>query len=193
MVCVRSSLSPLCRADRLLNCQRHWQSANNPRGGKLSRLLQLADLTLKKKTQILPAVLRYWKILPQSGIAIWNLVCQFYLSFIGRFSFKRKRFPSFLILPISVLLRSRLNNRGEYLSYRDPEWWIQSNNTPWRNPYARWGNENGTSLYEERYIRPEFVVSVDTSNPIIRRLLENGLNVAEDMIREKASFAIEVR
>ena len=116
-----------------------------------------------------------------------------YLSFIGRFSFKRKRFPSFLILPISVLLRSRLNNRGEYLSYRDPEWWIQSNNTPWRNPYARWGNENGTSLYEERYIRPEFVVSVDTSNPNIRRLLEDGLDMAEDMIREKASFAIEVR
>ena len=133
------------------------------------------------------------KFCRQSSDIEKNLLCQFYLSFIGRFSFKRKRFPSFLILPISVLLRSRLNNRGEYLSYRDPEWWIQSNNTPWRNPYARWGNENGTSLYEERYIRPEFVVSVDTSNPNIRRLLEDGLDMAEDMIREKASFAIEVR
>ena len=36
-------------------------------------------------------------------------------------------------------------------------------------------------------------MSVDTSNPNIRRLLEDGLNMADDMIREKASFAIEVR
>ena len=75
---------------------------------------------------------------------------------------------------------------------RDPEWWIQSDNAPWRNPYARWGTEHGTSLYEERYIRPEFVVSVDTSHPSIRRVLEDGLNKAEDMLDEKASFAIEV-
>ncbi|KAJ7394383.1 hypothetical protein OS493_000192 [Desmophyllum pertusum] len=87
--------------------------------------------------------------------------------------------------------REKLNNRGQYLSFRDPEWWIQSDNTRWRNPYARWGNEHGTSLYEERYIRPEFVVSVDTSSPKIRRVLEDGLNMAEDMMREKASFAIE--
>lgn len=108
------------------------------------------------------------------------------MSFIGRLVSKERGFFLFS-------LRFRLNNRGEYLSFRDPEWWIQSNNTPWRNPYARWGNEHGTSLYEERYIRPEFVVSVDTSNPSIRRSLEDGLNMAEDMIREKASFAIEVR
>lgn len=88
--------------------------------------------------------------------------------------------------------KNRLNNRGQYLSFRDPEWWIQSNNTPWRNPYTRRGNEHGTSFYEERYIRPEFVVSVDTSNPIVRRKLEDGLDMAEDMLREKASFAIEV-
>ena len=75
---------------------------------------------------------------------------------------------------------------------RDPEWWIQSDNAPWRNPYARWGTEHGTSLYEERYIRPEFVVSVDTSHPSIRRVLEDGLNKAEDMLDEKAIFAIEV-
>ena len=86
----------------------------------------------------------------------------------------------------------RLNKRGEYLSIRDPEWWIQSNSTPWMNPYARWGTEHCTSLYEERYIRPEFVVSVDTSNPDIRRMLEDGLNKAEDMLYEKASFAVEV-
>jgi len=36
------------------------------------------------------------------------------------------------------------------------------------------------------------VVSVDTSNPIVRRKLEDGLDMAEDMLREKASFAIEV-
>ena len=60
------------------------------------------------------------------------------------------------------------------------------------NPYARWGTEHCTSLYEERYIRPEFVVSVDTSNPNIRRMLEDGLNKAEDMLYEKASFAVEV-
>ena len=60
------------------------------------------------------------------------------------------------------------------------------------NPYARWGTEHCTSLYEERYIRPEFVVSIDTSNPDIRRMLEDGLNMAEDMLYEKASFAIEV-
>ena len=60
------------------------------------------------------------------------------------------------------------------------------------NPYARWGTEHCTSLYEERYIRPEFVVSVDTSNPDIRRMLEDGLNKAEDMLYEKASFAVEV-
>ena len=35
-------------------------------------------------------------------------------------------------------------------------------------------------------------MSVDTSNPNIRRVLEDGLNMAEDMMREKASFAIEV-
>ena len=92
---------------------------------------------------------------------------------------------------ISLFL-NRLNNRGQYLSFRDPEWWIQSNSTPWRNPYAGWGNEHGTSLYEERYIRPEFVVSIDTSNPNVRRKLEDGLDMAEDMLREKASFAIEV-
>lgn len=85
-----------------------------------------------------------------------------------------------------------MNNRGQYLSFRDPEWWIQSDSTPWRNPYGRWGNEHGTSLYEERYIRPEFVVTVDTSNPNVRRKLEDGLNMAENMLREKASFAIEV-
>ena len=60
------------------------------------------------------------------------------------------------------------------------------------NPYARWGTEHCTSLYEQRYIRPEFVVSVDTSNPDIRRMLEDGLNKAEDMLYEKASFAVEV-
>ena len=60
------------------------------------------------------------------------------------------------------------------------------------NPYARWGTEHCTSLYEERYIRPEFVVSVDTSNHDIRRMLEDGLNKAEDMLYEKASFAVEV-
>ena len=60
------------------------------------------------------------------------------------------------------------------------------------NPYARWGTEHCTSLYEERYIRPEFVVSVDTSNPDIRRMLEDGLDKAEDMLYEKASFAVEV-
>ena len=60
------------------------------------------------------------------------------------------------------------------------------------NPYARWGTEHCTSLYEERYIRPEFVVSVDTCNPDIRRILEDGLNKAEDMLYEKASFAVEV-
>ena len=76
---------------------------------------------------------------------------------------------------------------------RDPEWWIQSDNSPWRNPYARWGTEHCTSLYEERYIRPEFVVSVDTSHPEVRRTLEEGLNKAEDMLDEKASFAVEVR
>ena len=75
---------------------------------------------------------------------------------------------------------------------RDPEWWIQSDNSPWRNPYARWGTEHCTSLYEERYIRPEFVVSVDTSHPGVRRTLEEGLNKAEDMLDEKASFAVEV-
>ena len=93
---------------------------------------------------------------------------------------------------IALFLFIRLNKRGEYLSIRDPEWWIQSNSTPWMNPYARWGTEHCTSLYEERYIRPEFVVSVDTSNPDIRRMLEDGLNKAEDMLYEKASFAIEV-
>ena len=77
------------------------------------------------------------------------------------------------------------------MSFRDPEWWIQSNSTPWRNPYARWGNEHGTSLYEERYIRPGFVVSVDTSNPNVRQKLEDGLDMAEEMLREKASFGIE--
>ena len=60
------------------------------------------------------------------------------------------------------------------------------------NPYARWGTEHCTSLYEKRYIRPEFVVSVDTSNPDIRRMLEDGLNKAEGMLCEKASFAVEV-
>jgi len=35
------------------------------------------------------------------------------------------------------------------------------------------------------------VVSVDTSNPNVRRKLEDGLDMAEDMLREKASFAIE--
>ena len=92
----------------------------------------------------------------------------------------------------ALFLFIRLNKRGEYLSIRDPEWWIQSNSTPWMNPYARWGTEHCTSLYEKRYIRPEFVVSVDTSNPDIRRLLEDGLNKAEDMLHEKASFAVEV-
>ena len=93
---------------------------------------------------------------------------------------------------IALFLFIRLNKRGEYLSIRDPEWWIQSNSTPWMNPYARWGTEHCTSLYEERYIRPEFVVSVDTSNPDIRRMLEDGLNKAENMLYEKSSFAVEV-
>ena len=75
---------------------------------------------------------------------------------------------------------------------RDPEWWIQWDNSPWRNPYAWWGTEHYTSLYEEGYIRPEFVVSVDTSHPEVRRTLEEGLNKAEDMLDEKASFAVEV-
>ena len=60
------------------------------------------------------------------------------------------------------------------------------------NPYARWGTEHCTSLYEKRYIRPEFAVSVDTSNPEIRRMLEDGLNKAEDMLYQEASFAVEV-
>ena len=47
------------------------------------------------------------------------------------------------------------------------------------NPYVRWGTEHCTSLYEERYIRPEFVVSVDTSNREIRKILEDGLNKTE--------------
>ena len=93
---------------------------------------------------------------------------------------------------IALFLFIRLNKRGEYLSIRDPEWWIQSNSSPWMNPYARWGTEHCTSLYEKRYIRPEFVVSVDTSSPDIRRMLEDGLNKAEDMLYEKASFAVEV-
>ena len=75
---------------------------------------------------------------------------------------------------------------------RDPEWWIQSDNSPWRNPYARWGTEHCTSMYEEWYIRPEFVVSVNTSHPQVRRALEEGLNKAEDMLDEKVSFAVEV-
>lgn len=91
-----------------------------------------------------------------------------------------------------LFLLIRLNRRGEYLSIRDPEWWIQWDNSPWRNPYARWGSEHVTSLYEERYIRPEFVVSVDTSHPSVRSVLEGGLNRAEDLLDEKASFAIEV-
>ena len=36
------------------------------------------------------------------------------------------------------------------------------------------------------------MVSVDTSHPNVRRALEDGLNMAEDMLCEKASFAIEV-
>ena len=60
------------------------------------------------------------------------------------------------------------------------------------NPYARWGTEHCTALYEKRYIRPEFVVSVDTSNADIRRMLEDGFNKAEDMLYEKANFAVEV-
>lgn len=75
---------------------------------------------------------------------------------------------------------------------RDPEWWIQWDNSPWLNPYARWGTEHMTSLYEERYIRPEFVVSVNTNHPIIRRVLEDGFRKAEDLLSEKASFALEV-
>lgn len=75
---------------------------------------------------------------------------------------------------------------------RDPEWWIQWDNSPWLNPYARWGTEHMTSLYEERYIRPEFVVSVNTNHPIIRRVLEDGFRKAEDFLSEKASFAVEV-
>ena len=63
---------------------------------------------------------------------------------------------------------------------------------PWMNPYARWGTEHCTSLYEKRYIRPEIVVSVDTSNADIRRMLEDGFNKAEDMLYEKANFAVEV-
>ena len=75
---------------------------------------------------------------------------------------------------------------------RDPEWWIQRDNSPWLNPYARWGTEHMTSLYEERYIRPEFVVSVNTNHPIIRRVLEDGFRKAEDFLSGKASFAVEV-
>jgi len=47
------------------------------------------------------------------------------------------------------------------------------------NPYVRWGTEHCTSLYDERCIRPEFIVSVDTSNREIRQILEDGLNKTE--------------
>ena len=74
------------------------------------------------------------------------------------------------------------------MSFRDPEWWIQSISTPWLNltGIPGWCNEQGTSLYEERYIRPEFVVSVDTSNPNVIRKLQDGLDMDEEMLREKA-------
>ena len=35
------------------------------------------------------------------------------------------------------------------------------------------------------------MVSVDTSNPNVRQKLEDGLDMAEEMLREKASFGIE--
>ena len=39
---------------------------------------------------------------------------------------------------------------------------------------------------------PEFVVSVNTSHPNIRRLLEQGFSKVEDLVRERAPFAVEV-
>lgn len=48
------------------------------------------------------------------------------------------------------------------------------------------------SRYEERYIMPQFVVSVNTAHPNIRRQLDKGFDTAEKLVREGAAFAFEV-
>lgn len=131
------------------------------------------------------------KILHASeGFILLKSECRPKLKRPGR-AFYRKWSSESVKFPEDEMQVTRLNRRGEYLSMRDPEWWIQWENSPWRNPYARWGTEHMTSMYEERFVRPEFVVSVNTSHPNIRRVLDEGFRKAEDMLNEKASFAVE--
>jgi len=93
----------------------------------------------------------------------------------------------------NLYIGPRLNSRGEYLSIRDKEWWIQSDNTPWTNPYANpvWGTGT-TSLYGDRWIMPRFVVIVNTAHPNIKQQLIDGFDRACQMVTQGKRFALEV-
>ncbi|XP_031567626.1 uncharacterized protein LOC116302470 [Actinia tenebrosa] len=86
----------------------------------------------------------------------------------------------------------RLNSRGEYLSFRDKEWWLMSDNSPWMNPYTNpvWGTGT-TSLYGDEWISPRFVVIVDTTNPVIRQKLNEGFDRVSSLMAQQKNFALE--
>jgi hypothetical protein len=86
-----------------------------------------------------------------------------------------------------------LNSKGEYLSIRDKEWWLMSDNSPWIDPYTNpvWGTGT-TSLYGDRWIMPRFVVIVDTNHPTIRQELNEGFDRIEALMAQQANFSLEV-